>query len=80
MDGHTKRENQVVQYMLWTYVMQQPSKWEDYLHLVEFSYNNDYHISLKMIPFELFYRSKYMTPFIWGGLEEKLILLLDMLK
>jgi hypothetical protein len=26
--------------MLKMYVMDKPSKWEDYLHLVEFSYNN----------------------------------------
>jgi hypothetical protein len=28
-------------------VMDKPSKWEDYLHLVEFSYNNGYQDSLK---------------------------------
>jgi hypothetical protein len=39
-DGQTKRVNQVIEDMLRMYVMDKPSKWEDYLHLVEFSYNN----------------------------------------
>ena len=29
--------------------MDQPSKWEDYLHLVEFDYNNGYHSSLNIV-------------------------------
>ena len=31
-DGQTKRVNQVLEYMLLMYVMDKPSKWEDYLH------------------------------------------------
>lgn len=51
MDGKTKHVNQVVEEMLRRYVMQQPSKWEDYLHLVEFAINIVYHMSLQMSPF-----------------------------
>ena len=40
-DGQTVRMNQVLEYMLHMYVMDKPSKWEAYLHLVEFSYNNE---------------------------------------
>jgi len=54
-DGQMEQVNQVVEDMLQTYVMQQPSKWENYLHLVEFSYNNGYHTSLQMSPFEVLY-------------------------
>jgi len=39
-DGQTERVNQVVEDMFCMYVMQQPGKWEEYLHLVELSYNN----------------------------------------
>ena len=39
-DGQTQRINQVLQYMLHMYMMEKPTKWEDYLHLVEFVYNN----------------------------------------
>jgi hypothetical protein len=38
----------VIEDMLRMYVMDKPSKWEDYLHLVEFSYNNGYQSSLKV--------------------------------
>jgi hypothetical protein len=51
-DGQTKRVNQVIEDMLRMYVMDKPLKWEDYLHLVEFSYNNGYQTYLKMSPFE----------------------------
>ena len=39
-DGWTERVNQVLEYMLHMYVMDNPSKCEYYLHLIEFSYNN----------------------------------------
>jgi hypothetical protein len=42
IDGKTERVNQKVEDMLRMHVMHQPKKWEDYLPLVEFSYNNDY--------------------------------------
>jgi hypothetical protein len=57
-DGQTKRVNQVIEYMLRMYVMDKPSKWEDYLHLVDFAYNNGYQTSLKMSPFEALYGRK----------------------
>jgi len=34
--------------MLHIYVLNQLTEWEDYLHLVEFSYKNSYQASLKM--------------------------------
>eukprot|EP00253_Pinus_taeda_P016528 PITA_16528 len=78
-DGQTERVNQVVEYMLRSYVMQQPSRWEEYLHLVEFAYNNGYHASLHMSPFEVLYGRKCRTPSSWSGPEDKLVLGLEML-
>jgi hypothetical protein len=37
IDGKIERVNQVIEDMLRMYVMEKPSKWEYYLHLVEFS-------------------------------------------
>jgi transposase InsO family protein len=54
-DGQIKRVNRVIEYILRMYVMDKPSRWEDYLHLVEFAYNNGYHSSLKMSPFKELY-------------------------
>lgn len=45
-DGQTERVNQVSEDMLRMYVMDQQPKWEDYLPLVEFAYNNSYHAPL----------------------------------
>lgn len=44
--------------MLQIYVMNQLSKWEDYVYLVEFAYNNGYHTSLEMTPFDALYGIK----------------------
>jgi len=60
--------------MLRMYVMDQPLKWEYYLYLVDFSYNNEYHASLKMSPFEVFYGRKCDTPISWDNLVERVII------
>jgi hypothetical protein len=54
-DGQMERVNQILEDMLRMHVMNQPKKWEDFLLLVEFTYNNGYQESLKMSPFEVFY-------------------------
>jgi hypothetical protein len=61
-DGKTKRFNHVIEDMLRMYVMDKPSKWEDYIHLVEFAYNNGYQTSLNINPFEALYGRKCNTP------------------
>jgi transposase InsO family protein len=53
--GEIERVKQVIEDMLRIHVMDKLSKWEEYLHLVEFAYNNGYHASLKMNPFEALY-------------------------
>ena len=60
-DGQTKRVNQVLEDMLRMYVMDKPGKWEDYLHLVEFDYNNNFQVSVGMSPFEKLYGCKCNT-------------------
>ena len=47
--------------MLRMYVMDKPTKWEDYLHLVEFAYNNGQHASLGMSPYEALYGRRCRT-------------------
>ena len=72
-DGKTERVNQVIEDMLRMYVMDKPSKWEDYLHLVEFAYNNGYQASLKMSPFEELYGRKCNAPVSWDNLEDRVV-------
>ena len=61
------------------YVMNNPMKWEDYLHLVDFVYNNGYQTSAKMSPFEELYGRKCRTPVTWDSPMDQLILGLDLL-
>jgi hypothetical protein len=70
----------VIEDMLRMYVMDKPSKWEDYLHLVEFSYNNGYQESLKMIPFEALYGRKHNTPVSWDNLANRVVVGPDLLR
>ena len=57
-----------------------PKKWEDYLHLVEFAYNNHYQASAKLSPFEILYGRKCNTPISWSNLVDRLMLAPDLLK
>jgi hypothetical protein len=66
-DGKTKRLNQVLEDMLRMHVMHRPRKWENYLPLVEFSYNNGYQESLKMSPFEDLYGRQCNIPISWNN-------------
>jgi hypothetical protein len=67
-DGKTKRTNKIIEDMLRMYVMDHPSKWED------FSYNNGYQASLKMSPFEALYGSKCNTPMNWDKPTDRAII------
>ncbi|GJY70711.1 putative reverse transcriptase domain-containing protein [Tanacetum coccineum] len=39
--------------------------WDDHLPLVEFAYNNSYHTSIKMQPYEMLYGRRCRTPVCW---------------
>jgi hypothetical protein len=79
-DGQTERVNQVIEDMLKIYVMDKPSKWEDYLHLAEFVYNNGYQASLKMSPFEALYGRKWNTPVSWDNPTDREMVGLELLR
>lgn len=78
-DGQTEWVNQVLEDMLRMFMMQQPHKWQDCLHLVEFSYNNQHHESLCMIPFEVLYGRQCRVPIDCNNSVNKLALGPDML-
>ena len=60
--------------------MGKPSRWEDYLHLVEFAYNNGYHASMKMSPFEALYGRKCNTLVSWDNPADRAVVGLEPLK
>ncbi|GJX97206.1 putative reverse transcriptase domain, ribonuclease H-like domain, aspartic peptidase domain protein [Tanacetum coccineum] len=44
--------------------------WERHLPLVEFSYNNSYHASIKVAPFEALYGRKCRSPVCWAKVRD----------
>ena len=62
------------------YVRDYPKKWEDYFHLVEFSYNIHYQALASLSPFEILYGINYNNPITWSNLVDQLMLGPEMLK
>ena len=48
--------------------------WDDHLPLVEFSYNNSYHASIGMPPYEALYSRKCRSPICWNEVGERGVL------
>jgi hypothetical protein len=71
-NGQTKRVNQILEDMLRMHLMNQPRKWEYYLPLVEFAYNNGYQASLKMSPLEVLYGRACNTLVSWSNLVNRI--------
>ncbi|GKC10931.1 putative reverse transcriptase domain-containing protein [Tanacetum coccineum] len=57
-DGQSERTIQTLEDMLRACVIDFGKGWVDHLSLVEFSYNNSYHASIKAAPFEALYGRK----------------------
>ena len=62
------------------YVMNNPMKWEEYLHLAEFTYNNGYYDSSKISPFDVIYGWKCRTLITWDIPVDQLMLGTSLLK
>ena len=48
--------------------------WNQYLTLVEFAYNNSFHASIQMAPYEALYGRKCRSPIYWDEIGEKKVL------
>ena len=66
--------------LLRMYVKEKPGKWEYYLHLVEFFYNNHYQASARYSPFEIMYGRKCNAPICWSNPVDRLVLGPELLK
>jgi len=53
--------------------MDNQTQWEKYLPLVEFAYNNSYHSSIEMPPYEELYGRPCRTSLNWKKLEDQVI-------
>ncbi|GJX01995.1 reverse transcriptase domain-containing protein [Tanacetum coccineum] len=65
-DGQSERTIQTLEDMLRACVIDFGKGWERHLPLVEFSYNNSYHASIKAAPFEALYGRKCQSPICWA--------------
>ncbi|GJR86689.1 putative reverse transcriptase domain-containing protein [Tanacetum coccineum] len=73
-DGQSKRTIQTLKDMLRACVIDFGKGWVNHLPLVEFSYNNSYHASIKAAPFEALYGRKCRSPVCWTEVGEAQIL------
>ncbi|GJZ00358.1 putative reverse transcriptase domain-containing protein [Tanacetum coccineum] len=69
-DGQSEHTIQTLEDMLRACVMDFGGSWDTHLPLVEFSYNNSYHTSIKCSPFEALYGQKCRSPMIWTEVGE----------
>lgn len=66
IDGKSERTIQTLEDMLRACVIDFGKAWDTHLPLVEFSYNNSYHTSIKATPFEALYNRKCRSPLCWA--------------
>ena len=64
-DGQSERTIQVLKDMLRACVIEFGGHWYSFLPLEEFSYNNSYHLSIDMAPFEALYGRRCRSPISW---------------
>ncbi|GJQ96662.1 putative reverse transcriptase domain-containing protein [Tanacetum coccineum] len=65
-DGQSERTIQTLEDILRACVIDFGSSWDRHLPLVEFSYYNSYHASIKAAPFEALYGQKCRSPVCWS--------------
>ena len=70
-DGQSERMIQTLEDMLRICVMDLGGSWDDHLPLIEFAYNNNYHSSIEMAPYEALYGRKYRSPLSWDEIGER---------
>ncbi|GJX54160.1 putative reverse transcriptase domain-containing protein [Tanacetum coccineum] len=69
-NGQSERTIQTLKDMLQACVIDFGKGWERHLPLVEFSYNNSYHASIKASPFEALYVQKCRSPVCWAKVRD----------
>nr|GEX66781.1 putative reverse transcriptase domain-containing protein [Tanacetum cinerariifolium] len=73
-DGQSERTIQTIKDMLRACAIEFGKGWVNHLPLVEFSYNNSYHASIKATPFKALYGRKCRSPVCWTEVGEAQIL------
>ena len=71
IDGQTERTIQTLEYMLRACSMDWKGNWDEHLPLIEFAYNNSFHASIGMAPYEALYGRPYRSPVCWFRIGER---------
>ena len=79
-DDQSKRTIQVLEDMLRACVLDFKGSWEEHLPLVEFSYNNSYHASIQMAPYETLYGRPCRSPIFWTEVGESSTMSPDLIR
>nr|GEX03502.1 reverse transcriptase domain-containing protein [Tanacetum cinerariifolium] len=69
-NGQSERTIQTLEDMLRACTIDFRKGWVNHLSLVEFSYNNSYHASIKFAPFKALYGQKCRSPICWNKVGE----------
>jgi transposase InsO family protein len=79
-DGQTERTNQILEDMLKACALKYGKSWDKSLPYAEFSYNNSYHASIEMAPYEPLYGRQCRTPLFWSQTGESQVFGLKVMK
>ncbi|GJW20471.1 putative reverse transcriptase domain-containing protein [Tanacetum coccineum] len=69
-EGQSERTIKTLEDMLRACVLDFGRSWDVHLPLVEFSYNNSYHSSIRCAPFKALYGRKFRSPILWAEVGE----------
>lgn len=73
-DGQTWRIIQSLEDLMRVCVLEQGGNWNNYLPLVDFTYNKSFHSSIGMTLFEALYGKRSMTPLCWYDFGQSVVL------
>nr|GEX75846.1 putative reverse transcriptase domain-containing protein [Tanacetum cinerariifolium] len=79
-DCQSERTIQILKDILRACAIDFRKGWVNHLSLVEFSYNNSYHTSIKAIPFKALYAQKCHSPICWTEVGEAQLLCPEVIK
>jgi len=79
-DRQSQRIIQTLENLPKTCVLDHLGGWDEVLPLVEFTYNNSYHASIGMAPYEALYGKRCRTPLCWNQEGQAVLLGLELLK
>lgn len=76
----TERTIQSLEDLLRACVLEQGVIWDTYLSFIELTYNNSFHSSIRMKPFEALYGKRCRTPLCWYNSGESAVLGLEIVQ